>query len=117
MFPAMSGFYSCLSRQQYQMLSSSVVRFTLNNADINSIDLWRNGIQLLMILYQDVIVAGRQVISSMSKLSVPQEKNTIVKNAWVSMIYVIAKSKATSLGHQYSPYSVLLRSNNDSLIP
>jgi hypothetical protein len=28
----------------------------------------------------------------MSKLSVPQEKNTIVKNAWVSMIYVIAKS-------------------------
>jgi hypothetical protein len=28
----------------------------------------------------------------MSKLSVPQEKNTIVKNAWVFMIYVIAKS-------------------------
>jgi hypothetical protein len=29
----------------------------------------------------------------MSRLSVPQEKNIIVKNVWVSMIYVIAKSK------------------------
>ena len=34
---------------------------------------------------------GRQIISSISKLSIPQEKNTIVKNAWVSMIYVIAR--------------------------
>jgi len=28
----------------------------------------------------------------MSKLSVPQEKNTIAKKSWVYMIYVIAKS-------------------------
>jgi hypothetical protein len=37
------------------------------------------------------MVAGRQVISSMSKLPVRQEKNTVVENAWVSMI-VIARS-------------------------
>jgi hypothetical protein len=43
----------------------------------------------------------------MSKLSVPQEKNTIVKNAWASMIYVIAKSRDKQMAnvstHQLKP--------------
>ena len=47
-----------------------------------------------MILYWDVIVAGEQTKTSMSKLSVPHGKNIIVKNVWIYMIiYAIAKSK------------------------
>jgi hypothetical protein len=44
----------------------------------NIIDLWRNGIQPIMILYCDVIAAGEQ--TSMSKLSVLHGKNIIVNS-------------------------------------
>jgi hypothetical protein len=57
----------------------------------------------------------------MSKLSVPQEKNTIVKNAWASMIYVIAKSRDKQMAnvstHQLKPLEYSSSKNFRLYIP